>query len=105
MHGATSMGRVDMGIDWRKMPTTIYERLAGHKLDSVIYYHDSTMASTFDGLAGRRTFSALSLTIFLRLAMTMIFPRIVSSSHALRILRVAMVSRPFPPATSIPITM
>ena len=32
------------GIDWRNMPTTIYERLAEHKLDSVIYYHDSTMA-------------------------------------------------------------
>lgn len=56
MHGATSMGRVDMSIDWRKMPTTIYERLAAHKLDSVIYYHDSTMASTFDGLAGKKDF-------------------------------------------------
>jgi len=56
MHGATSWGRVDMGIDWRKMPTTIYERLDDHKLDSVIYYHDSTMASTFDGLAGNKDF-------------------------------------------------
>jgi phospholipase C len=56
MHGATSMGRVDMGIDWRNMSTTIYERLAQNKLDSVIYYHDSTMASTFDGLAGNPDF-------------------------------------------------
>ena len=53
MHGATSDGRVDMGIDWRNMSTTIYERLAQNKIDSVIYYHDSTMASTFDGLAGK----------------------------------------------------
>jgi phospholipase C len=35
---------------------TIYERLAENHLDSVIYYHDSTMASTFDGLAGNPDF-------------------------------------------------
>jgi phospholipase C len=51
VHGATSIGRVDMGIDWRNMSTTIYERLAENYLDSVIYYHDSSLASTFDGLA------------------------------------------------------
>jgi phospholipase C len=56
MHAATSLGRVDMGIDWRKLSPTIYERLAEHGLDSVIYYHDSTMASTFDGLAGKPDF-------------------------------------------------
>jgi phospholipase C len=56
MHAATSIGRVDMGIDWRSLSPTIYERLAEHKLDSVIYYHDSTMASTFDGLAGNPDF-------------------------------------------------
>jgi phospholipase C len=56
MHGATSIGRVDMGIDWRNMSTTIYERLAQNKIDSVIYYHDSTMASTFNGLAGNLDF-------------------------------------------------
>ena len=56
MHAATSIGRVDMGIDWRNLSTTIYERLAVHNLDSVIYYHDSTMASTFDGLAGNPDF-------------------------------------------------
>ncbi len=56
MHAATSIGRVDMGIDWRNLSTTIYERLAQNHLDSVIYYHDSTMASTFDGLAGNPDF-------------------------------------------------
>ena len=56
MHAATSIGRVDMGIDWRNLSTTIYERLAQNKLDSVIYYHDSTMASTFNGLAGNPDF-------------------------------------------------
>jgi phospholipase C len=56
MHAATSIGRVDMGIDWRNLSTTIYERLAANKIDSVIYYHDSTMASTFNGLAGNPNF-------------------------------------------------
>jgi len=56
MHGASSIGRVDMGIDWRNMSTTIYERLAQNKIDSIIYYHDSTMASTFNGLAGNPDF-------------------------------------------------
>jgi len=56
VHAATSMGRVDMGIDWRNLSPTIYERLADNHLDSVIYYHDSTMASTFDGLAGNNDF-------------------------------------------------
>jgi phospholipase C len=56
MHAATSLGRVDMGIDWRNLSPTIYERLAENHLDSVIYYHDSTMASTFDGLAGNPEF-------------------------------------------------
>lgn len=56
MHAATSLGRVDMGIDWRNLSPTIYERLAENHLDSVIYYHDSTMGSTFDGLAGNPDF-------------------------------------------------
>ena len=56
VHAATSLGRVDMGIDWRNLSPTIYERLAENRLDSVIYYHDSTMASTFDGLAGNPDF-------------------------------------------------
>lgn len=45
-----------MGIDWRNLTPTIYERLAENKLDSVIYYNDSTMASTFNGIAGNPDF-------------------------------------------------
>ncbi len=51
IHAATSIGRVDMGFDWGNITTTIYERLAQSKVDAVIYYHDSTMAMTFNGLA------------------------------------------------------
>ncbi len=103
MHGATSMGRVDMGIDWRNMSTTIYERLAQNKIDSVIYYQDSTMASTFD--AGIPIFLVRSMMIFFQPAPTTISRPIVSSSLVLQILPVAMASPPFPPATSTPITM
>ena len=49
-HGATSIGRVDMGVDWLGMSKTIYELLAENSVDSRIYYHDSTMAMTFKGL-------------------------------------------------------
>jgi phospholipase C len=49
-HGATSVGRVDMGIDWLGMSKTIYELLAENKIDSRIYYHDSTVAMTYKGL-------------------------------------------------------
>jgi phospholipase C len=49
-HGATSIGRVDMGVDWLGMSKTIYELLAENNVDSRIYYHDSTMAMTFKGL-------------------------------------------------------
>lgn len=49
-HGATSIGRVDMGVDWLHMSKTIYELFAENGLDSRIYYHDSTMAMTFRGL-------------------------------------------------------
>lgn len=55
-HAATSMGRVDMSLDWRHLSPTVYERLADNDLDSVIYYHDTTMASTFDSLAGNSNF-------------------------------------------------
>lgn len=49
-HGATSIGRVDMGVNWLAMSKTIYELLAENNVDSRIYYHDSTMAMTFKGL-------------------------------------------------------
>jgi phospholipase C len=55
-HGGTSIGHVDMRIDWHDMSTTIYERLAENNIDSLIYYHDSTMAMTFDGLARNKDF-------------------------------------------------
>jgi len=65
MHAATSIGRVDMSIDWRNLTTTIYERLAENKLDSVIYYNDSTMASTFNGLSGNPDFFASLVNDFI----------------------------------------
>src|SRR5262249_27511057 len=58
-HGATSMGRVDMGVDWLGMPKTIYELLAENNVDSRIYYHDSTLAMTFRGLITQPFFSVL----------------------------------------------
>lgn len=49
-HGATSVGRVDMGKDWRGMSKTIYELLVENGHDARIYFHDWTMAMTFKGL-------------------------------------------------------
>jgi phospholipase C len=59
VHGATSIGRVDMGLDWRNMSTTIYERLAQNNVDACIFYHDTTMAMTFNGLAGSSDYFGL----------------------------------------------
>jgi phospholipase C len=59
VHGATSFGRVDMSLDWRNMPTTIYERLAQNNVDACIFYHDTTMAMTFNGLAGNSDYFGL----------------------------------------------
>jgi len=56
IHGATSIGRVDMGIDWLGMSKTIYELLAENSVDSRIYYHDSTMAMTFKGLMNQKRY-------------------------------------------------
>lgn len=58
-HGATSVGRVDMGVDWRGMSKTIYELLAENNVDSRIYYHDSTMAMTFKGLMNQKRYFSL----------------------------------------------
>jgi phospholipase C len=49
-HGATSVGRVDMGVNWLNMSKTIYELLQENGVDSRVYYHDSTMAMTFKGM-------------------------------------------------------
>ena len=58
-HGASSVGRVDMGIDWLGMSKTIYELLAENNIDSRIYYHDSTMAMTFKGLMNQGRYFSL----------------------------------------------
>lgn len=58
-HGATSIGRVDMGINWLGMSKTIYELLNENGVDSRIYYHDSTMAMTFKGLMNQGKYFGL----------------------------------------------
>ncbi len=49
-HGATSVGHVDMTINWWKESKTIYELLAAHNYTAKIYYTDSTIALTYGGL-------------------------------------------------------
>jgi phospholipase C len=49
-HGATSVGHVDMTINWWKETKTIYELLADHNFTAKIYYTDSTIALTYGGL-------------------------------------------------------
>ena len=58
-HGSTSIGRVDMGIDWLAMSKTIYELLGESNVDARIYYHDSTMAMTFKGLMNQGKYFGL----------------------------------------------
>ncbi|MGA8028550.1 MAG: alkaline phosphatase family protein [Bryobacteraceae bacterium] len=49
-HGATSVGHVDMTVNWWKESKTIYELLADHNFTAKIYYTDSTIALTYGGL-------------------------------------------------------
>lgn len=49
-HGATSIGHVDMTINWWKETKTIYELLADHNFTAKIYYTDSTITLTYGGL-------------------------------------------------------
>jgi phospholipase C len=49
-HGATSVGHVDMTVNWWKESTTIYERLAKFGNTAKIYYTDATIALTYGGL-------------------------------------------------------
>ena len=58
-HGSTSIGRVDMGVDWLGMSQTIYELLQANHVDARIYYHDSTMAMTFKGLMNQSRYFGL----------------------------------------------
>lgn len=49
-HGATSVGHVDMTVNWWKESKTIYELLSDHDFTAKIYYTDSTIALTYGGL-------------------------------------------------------
>jgi len=54
-HGATSVGHVDMTINWWKESKTIYELLVDHGFTAKIYYTDSTIALTYGGMIGRQS--------------------------------------------------
>ena len=49
-HGATSVGHVDMTVNWWKESKTIYELLVDHGFTAKIYYTDSTIALTYGGM-------------------------------------------------------
>ena len=49
-HGATSVGHVDMTVNWWKETKTIYELLVEHGFTAKIYYTDSTIALTYGGM-------------------------------------------------------
>jgi phospholipase C len=53
-HAATSVGHVDMTINWWKETKTVYELLVEHGHSAKIYYHDATMAQTFGGMIDRQ---------------------------------------------------
>jgi phospholipase C len=54
-HAATSVGHVDMTINWWKESKTIYELLVDHKFTAKIYYTDATIALTFGGMMDRQS--------------------------------------------------
>jgi phospholipase C len=54
-HGATSVGHVDMTINWWKETKTIYELLVDHQRTAKIYYTDSTIAITYGGMVDRQS--------------------------------------------------
>jgi phospholipase C len=54
-HAATSVGHVDMTINWWKESKTIYELLVDHGHTAKIYYTDATMALTFGGMLARQS--------------------------------------------------
>ncbi len=54
-HAATSVGHVDMTINWWKESKTIYELLVDHQHTAKIYYSDATMALTFGGMMDRQS--------------------------------------------------
>jgi phospholipase C len=54
-HAATSVGHVDMTINWWKESKTIYELLVDNQHTAKIYYTDATMALTFGGMLDRQS--------------------------------------------------
>jgi phospholipase C len=54
-HAASSVGHVDMTINWWKESKTIYELLVDNRHTAKIYYTDATMALTFGGLLDRQS--------------------------------------------------
>jgi phospholipase C len=53
-HGATSVGHVDMTVNWWKESKTIYELLVDRGFTAKIYYTDSTIALTYGGMLARQ---------------------------------------------------
>jgi phospholipase C len=53
-HAATSVGHVDMTINWWKESRTIYELLVDNGFTAKIYYTDATIALTFGGMMPRQ---------------------------------------------------
>jgi phospholipase C len=53
-HAATSVGHVDMTVNWWKESKTIYELLVDHGFTAKIYYTDATIALTFGGMMDRQ---------------------------------------------------
>jgi len=54
-HAASSVGHVDMTINWWKESKTIYELLVDNQHTAKIYYTDATMALTFGGMLDRQS--------------------------------------------------
>jgi phospholipase C len=53
-HGGTSVGHVDMTVNWWKESKTIYELLAAHNFTAKIYYTDSTITLTYGGMLAQQ---------------------------------------------------
>jgi len=53
-HAATSVGHVDMTINWWKESKTIYELLTDKEFSARIYYTDATIALTYGGMIDRQ---------------------------------------------------
>jgi len=54
-HSATSIGRLDMNPIWLNQSKTIYELLGESNVSSKIYFHDMTMAMTFQQFLKNQT--------------------------------------------------